>query len=167
MLVFISGGVRSGKSSFAEESIQDELNKVYIATARITDNEMLERVRLHQERRTGYKTIEQPHSLEKVLDDLNECDVVLIDCLTNWLSNEMFQEEIKLDVVDHMMSTLGKISKKVSKLVIVSNDVFNGVTKYDDYTMRYLQNLGILHQSIVKQADEVYELYAGIKVRRK
>lgn len=167
MLVFISGGVRSGKSSFAESLVDEFKNKVYIATAKVTDDEMKDRVLLHQERRDGYRTIEASHDLDSVLNDLNTEDVVLLDCLTNWLTNEMFQDEIRLDVVGSMYETILRMNEKVKSLVIVSNDVFQGVSNYDAYTMRFLQNLGELHQRVVKEADEVYELYAGIKLRRK
>lgn len=167
MLTFVSGGVRSGKSSFAEEIVDQHPDKVYIATMKVYDDEMKERVVLHQERRHGYRTIEQSSCLEQILDSLNPEDVVLLDCLTNWLTNEMFGVETTLDVVDKMLEVVFEMKDRVKKLVIVSNDVFTGVTKYDDYTMRFLQNLGILHQKIVKEADEVYELYAGISRRHK
>lgn len=167
MLVFVSGGVRSGKSSFAEEIVDAYDNKVYIATAKVTDDEMKERILLHQERRTGYKTIEAPKSLKEVLPKVNEDSVVLLDCLTNWLTNEMFSSSITLDVIDEMFDVINEINQKVKLLVIVSNDVFSGTSKYDDYTLRFLQNMGELHQRIALVSDEVYELYAGIKVRRK
>lgn len=167
MLIFISGGVRSGKSSFAEEWVNQFNHKVYIATMKVQDEESKERVVLHQERRTGYKTIECSSNLKGIVDDLANNDVVLLDCLTNWLSNEMFDKEIVLDVTEEIVSTISRINEKVKHLVIVSNDVFTGVTKYDDYTYRFLQNLGDIHQIVVRNADEVYELYAGVPRRHK
>lgn len=165
-MIFISGGVRSGKSTYAEEIIDQFDNKVYIATSVAYDDEMEERVMLHQERRHGYQTIEQSKDLKSIINQCKDKNV-LLDCLTNWLSNEMFQDEFTLDVTDKMFKTILELDEVSNTLVIVSNDVFQGVSNYDEYTLRYLQNLGDLHQKIVKRADEVYELYAGLKIRRK
>lgn len=167
MLIFISGGVRSGKSTFAEEIVDKHPNKVYLATARVTDPEMLDRINSHQARRVGYKTIEAPKITVNVLNDIKKGDVVLLDCLTNWLSNEMFNDGVELEVSSRMMKIIDEMKIKAKHLIIVSNDVFSGTSNYDDLTMRYLQNLGDLHQEIVSKSDEVYELYAGIKMRKK
>ncbi len=165
-MIFISGGVRSGKSTYAEEIINKGTNKLYIATAVVKDDEMAERVKTHQVRRIGYSTIEQSKGLQNIIKECAGKDV-LLDCLTNWLSNEMFQSELHLDCVDTIMDTIKQIDDVSNSFVLVSNDVFQGVTTYEELTMKYLENLGDLHQKIVALADEVYELYAGIRIRRK
>ncbi|XMB85783.1 bifunctional adenosylcobinamide kinase/adenosylcobinamide-phosphate guanylyltransferase [Mycoplasmatota bacterium WC44] len=115
----------------------------------------------------NWDTIEKNNDLSEIIDRLNSDDTVLIDCLTIWLSNEMFRDEIKLDVVDKMLDTIEKINSKVRNLVIVSNDIFSGVNNYDDLTRAYLSNLGDLHIKIVKMANEAYECISGLPVKRK
>lgn len=171
MLYFVSGGVRSGKSTYAEKLVNDNFKnrKVYIATARITDEEMKKRVLKHQldRKNDNWETIEQPNNLSMILDKLNDSDVVLIDCLTIWLSNEMFGEIVNLDVVEKIYETVKKINSKVKDLVIVSNDIFSGVNNYDELTKAYLSNLGDLHIKIVASADYAYECISGLAIKRK
>src|SRR5690554_6228705 len=99
MIVFISGGARSGKSQFAEgkaEALQHIRNgrKVYVATANISDEEMRGRAIDHQASRGGdWETVELPIFLDKLPALLRERDVVLIDCLTVWLSQVLYDRK--------------------------------------------------------------------------
>jgi adenosyl cobinamide kinase/adenosyl cobinamide phosphate guanylyltransferase len=91
MLTFLIGGAR-GKSSFAESLCSQEQRVTHLATARVQDKEMAERVRLHrQDRPAHWITIEEPLDVEvAVRQALENCDVVLLDCLTVWLSNLLY-----------------------------------------------------------------------------
>lgn len=99
MIIFISGGVRSGKSRAAENMVQTFCTKraVYIATSRQTDSEMQKRIQLHQTERqaanTPWATIEQSVDLQQILPNLRSDDTILLDCVTNWLANELFLTE--------------------------------------------------------------------------
>lgn len=171
MLIFISGGVRSGKSSFAEKLVTElnENRKIYLATSIPYDNEMKERVTKHQNSRKdlGWTTIEKSTNLDEIIPLLNKDDVVLIDCLTLWLSNEMFSDQIKIDVNNDIMKSIKNINNEVKDLVIVSNDIFSGVPSYEETTLTYIKNLGNLHVEIVKISNVAYECISGIPIKRK
>ena len=98
-LTFISGGVRSGKSAFAERLLVEEATAaqgrlLYIASGRAVDKEMKQRIERHKLDRAeeSWLTIEQPVDLEKVLPFIQQKDFVLWDCLTTWLANELYTE---------------------------------------------------------------------------
>lgn len=94
-ITLVLGGARSGKSAFAEGFAKKYNNVVYIATAEVKDDEMRERVRIHRERRPlNWKTIESPFCVDKVVSDLNgTADLVLIDCVTLYITNLLLRNE--------------------------------------------------------------------------
>ncbi len=167
MITFIAGGVRSGKSNFAEELIKQEHNKIYLATALNKDKEMEERIKHHQITRSedGYKTIEQPFNLGEIMNRVNENDVVLLDCLTNLLANEMYVNGN--DDMSQILGDLFNLETRVKHLVIVSNDVFSSGIEYDTSVKKYMKSLGYLHQLIIQNALDAYELIYNIPLKRK
>lgn len=171
MICFISGGVRSGKSSYAEEYVNKIVThrKIYLATSVPYDSEMKQRVKRHQMNRKNkhWLTIEKEKNLQEIIPSLKKDDTVLLDCLTLLLSNEMFNETIALDVVDKIVDNIEVIHNSIKDLVIVSNDLFSGLNDFEDYTNEYIKNLGKLHIQIVEKADEAYECVSGIKILNK
>jgi adenosylcobinamide kinase / adenosylcobinamide-phosphate guanylyltransferase len=152
MLIFVSGGVRSGKSTTAE-TLVDQLRKrqsrcVYVATSLITDEEMKERMKLHQTEREQssipWKTVEKTRNVQHIVPDLTGDDIVLLDCATNWLANELF---VSYD-------------ERVDHVVIVSNDLFEG-GMLEDPTFTYMKLLGSFHQWLVRAADLALAAEAG------
>ncbi|MCM3772619.1 bifunctional adenosylcobinamide kinase/adenosylcobinamide-phosphate guanylyltransferase [Priestia aryabhattai] len=174
MIIFISGGVRSGKSRAAENMVQTFCTKraVYIATSRQTDNEMQKRIQLHQTERqaanTPWVTIEQSVDLQQILPNLQSDDVILLDCVTNWLANELFltekrwqTKEGKQHVLCHMIKALNKLFAQSQTVVLVSNELFEaGVL--EEPTCSYMHMLGKLHQYIVEKADVAICVEAGL-----
>lgn len=171
MITFVCGGVRSGKSQFAEDLLSDEVSgKVYVATARCYDDEMRSRVIKHQLDRKdkGFRTIEQPLSLGQMISEVSPGDVVLLECLTNLVANTMF--ELQLDLIETtelIFEDIKALGDRVKRLVIVSNDLFSDGDHYSPETLAYMESLGTLHQLISREAGEVYELVYGISIRRK
>lgn len=167
MFIFISGSSRSGKSSYAEsrlESISGSL-KIYIAASKVTDDEMKERVKLHQERRRdkGFVTIEREYDLGNV--NIPEGASVMIESLTAWTANEMFRDECVYDsdyVIDKIHSELESIRQKAMNLIVVADDIFSDGITYDDLTERYMKTLAELEIMIASYADEVIEIFAGM-----
>ena len=116
MLIFITGGIKSGKSIFAEKLASEQKKDVYyIATAIVTDDEMQERVKKHRIRRPStWTTIEESYDFKKLSKLLpDEPTVVLIDCLTTFLTNrlwrdnpELFTEEKKIPVPDLLIQEM-------------------------------------------------------------
>ncbi|MDQ0243516.1 adenosylcobinamide kinase/adenosylcobinamide-phosphate guanylyltransferase [Bacillus fengqiuensis] len=181
MLIFVSGAVRSGKSTAAErlvERLRDSHSRcVYIATGQITDEEMRERVKLHQEEReqsaVEWKTIESGRNLQEVVSHLMKEDVVLLDCATNWLANELFvshdaweDTEFQQKTIKSMKQAVKEINERVDHLVVVSNDLFEGGL-LPGPTFIYVKLLGMFHQWLVQEADVAMKAEAGKMVIKK
>ncbi len=175
MIVFISGGVRSGKSSFAERCAKmiaeptDSLH--YIATALRTDEEMEARIAHHQAQRKhdGWQTWEQPYDLDCIMPMFGGCDVVLLDCLTNLWANELFREYI-WDVKEKVLRIVQQIKQlgnKAKGLVIVSNEIFYDGIPNERGTYTYMHGLGLLHQQIVACSDVAILMRYGLPIVKK
>ncbi|MBB4823136.1 adenosylcobinamide kinase/adenosylcobinamide-phosphate guanylyltransferase [Sporosarcina luteola] len=179
-LTFISGGVRSGKSSFAEawlvkEAAGTDGRLVYIASGMATDEEMTRRIRKHQADRTGqnWLTIEQPTRLEEVLSEIGEGDFVLWDCLTTWLANELYdgwetgspcigQAGCMDRKADEVIRTIQTIAKRASRFIIVSNEVLDEPASIYEETRNYCKWIGRLHQQIVQLSSVAIEMDYGV-----
>jgi adenosylcobinamide kinase/adenosylcobinamide-phosphate guanylyltransferase len=181
VLVFVSGAVRSGKSTAAErlaEQIAGQDGRhIYIATAAITDEEMQRRVSLHQLGRiksaAGWETIEVTGNMENKIEGLRDKDIVLLDCATNWLANELFAAEEKwMDeafcrkVMERMKKAVTDINGRVRYFIIVSNDLFEDGVLHGPVFV-YMKLLGEFHQWLVEQADAAIAAEAGIMVAKK
>ncbi|MFN7252138.1 MAG: bifunctional adenosylcobinamide kinase/adenosylcobinamide-phosphate guanylyltransferase [Anaerobacillus sp.] len=183
MLVFITGGVRSGKSSFAEKLayslVTPVRNKlIYIATSKKYDTEIEIRIQKHQEQRNEsgftWETWEQSTGLELIYTNLKQNQVILIDCLTTLIANELFRNlqswdnlSIQQDISERIMNFLIDAQKNNFTLLIVSNELLNGGLYYSKATLTYMKLIGELHQKIVQTADDVYLVEAGIPLKLK
>jgi adenosylcobinamide kinase/adenosylcobinamide-phosphate guanylyltransferase len=173
VIIFISGGARSGKSHFAEQTALSLYNQTdggnqrsslyYIATAKKSDDEMIERIRIHQqERGMEWQTVEESFDLERILSNCKKEDVILIDCLTIWLSNVMFELEYSLERLEKAVNSwLNLAREKQFHLLIVSNDVNEGIPLSAEAVLTYMYSLQRLHQTIVEQSKLVVEVQAG------
>jgi adenosylcobinamide kinase / adenosylcobinamide-phosphate guanylyltransferase len=163
-LIFITGGARSGKSRFALEVTKRFAQPItFLATAQAFDAEMTERIRLHQlERLTlGMTTVEEPLNLKKVL--LETKDVVLLDCLSLWVSNWLLSEQSE----QTMLVELQGLLELQKTLVIVSNEVGSGVVPEYPLGRTYRDWLGRANQMAAQAADEAYLLVAGLPLKLK
>jgi adenosylcobinamide kinase/adenosylcobinamide-phosphate guanylyltransferase len=173
MLIFVSGGARSGKSTFAEQLMlnDDKCGQLhYIATSLVTDPEMKQRISLHRESRAdGWVTWEQSGNIHELKENFLEKDCILLDCLTILTANELFQggtvrsEKAIYNKVLHSIKQL----QHANKFVVVSNDLFSGRIPNDEGTFTYMKLLGSLHQEIVRMADQAYQINNGIPKRMK
>lgn len=180
-LSFISGGVRSGKSAFAEKQLTQFARAsnrlVYIASGQATDPEMKIRIMKHQKDRASYDwhTIEQATNLPQVLSAIQEGDCILWDCMTTWLANELYEGwEVGTPCIhrsncmarkeDQLFQTIEEIVKRADAFVIVSNEVFHDLPSAYAETEIYRKWLGHLHQKVVKKADVAIEMEGGIPI---
>ncbi|PID15192.1 cobinamide kinase [Sporosarcina sp. P34] len=178
-VTFISGGARSGKSAYAERLLTHQTTGrlVYIASGVAADEEMKHRIDQHKEDRqhANWHTLEQPKHLHEVLPFLKPDDLVLWDCLTTWLANEMYEGYEEGTPCVHragcleqkqnqLLHTIKQMTEIVSQLVIVSNEVLDEWPQYEEETEIYRQIIGILHQQIVKQADYAIEMDHGLPI---
>jgi adenosylcobinamide kinase / adenosylcobinamide-phosphate guanylyltransferase len=189
MLVLVTGGARSGKSKFAESYTAHLASEaIYVATAQIYDDEMQHRMEMHQVRReqSGYAwtTIAEPYELAQILDRLNLAEtkqVILIDCMTLWLSNWLLKwldtkplnnknaqndriqqlanlklEELMLRLVDYKGTVL-----------IVTNEVGDGIVPEYPLGRLYRDLAGIMNQRLAALCDQVFLVTAGIPIELK
>jgi len=181
MIVFISGGVRSGKSGVAESIVRSLASPTstihYIATANVTDEEMRERVIRHQQARrlqpVEWVTWEQPLNVHALIGKFREEDVVLLDCLTNWLANELFHERgwekeaYCQQRAKQMLAAIESLSARTKAVVIVSNELFSGGVLQDTGTYHFMKMLGWLHQQVVCAASSAIVVQHGIPIVKK
>jgi len=158
----ILGGARSGKSGYAEQIAQSMSQAVtYVATAQALDSEMSERIAHHQTQRPNHwLTIEEPIQLAQVIkqhDD--EGQVILVDCLTLWLMNIIYQEQDVQVAIDDFLAALQSVKGTV---LLVSNEISMGVVPMGKASRDYVDSLGRLHQAIGRIADKVTLMVAGI-----
>jgi len=171
-ITFITGGARSGKSSFALKTASAlDGQKGYLATAEDLDQEMKERIAKHREARgSDWNTHEEPVKIADMLKGMmDRYDVILVDCLTLWLSNLVCSNvDCENDIAD-FISLLRKTETgtRNSKLFIVSNEVGMGIVPDNELARRFRDLAGILNQKVAQLADEAYLVTAGIPMKIK
>ena len=165
--VLVLGGARSGKTGFAERLAMRAGSKpAYLATAEALDGEMRERVRTHREQRQGrFATIEEPLELtQAILRTARDHDVVLVDCLTLWVTNLMMEERV---MADEFARLAAHVSRARANLVLVSNEVGLGIVPENRMAREFRDHAGRLHQSIAARARQVYFVAAGLPLKMK
>lgn len=163
-VTFFLGGARSGKSRLALHHAASNYDRpLYLATCEPGDPEMRARVRRHQEERGArWQTVEEPLSVESVLLDPDlDADVVLLDCLTLWLTNVMLklgaeQFEPRRD------SLLAALRQPARPVVMVSNEVGMGIVPDSPLGREFRDLAGWLNQEVAKVADHVLFVVAGL-----
>ena len=160
--IFVLGGARSGKSAYAE-SLADgwQGKKIYLATAGIFDTEMDERVKLHRQRRgDDWLTIEEPLELVAALEKtMNENSLVLVDCLTLWLSNMM---EKSADISSKAEKLGQLLDNPKGRVIVVSNEVGQGIVPDNALARRFRDESGMMNQIIASHCDRVVFVTAGL-----
>ena len=160
-LTLVLGGVRSGKSAFAEGLLSGIRNRTYVATARILDESMRSRVEEHRARREGgWTTVEAPLDLPAALRDLpGGGDAVLVDSLGMWSTNLLLEEHDVDAAGDSLLESLAAMS---SPVVVVSDEVGLGGVAANSLARKFADCHGLLNQKIAGHADRVYLVVAGI-----
>ncbi|MBL8906817.1 MAG: bifunctional adenosylcobinamide kinase/adenosylcobinamide-phosphate guanylyltransferase [Rhizobiales bacterium] len=165
--LLVLGGARSGKSAYAESRAAAHAgDKIYIATAEVTDAEMGERIRHHQDRRgKGWLTVEAPLDLSAALRELDAPNrVILIDCVTVWINNLIFHDRAVEPAVADFCAAL---SQAEGKIIMVSNEVGFGIVPENVLARRFRDLAGRANQSIAATADEVVLVVAGLPLTMK
>ncbi len=169
-IYFITGGARSGKSAFAEK-LAGEIagSRAYIATAQALDPEMADRIKKHQLRRgVAWDTYEEPLAVAELLRKLSgRYEVVMLDCLTLWLSNIMAHTAGDDAVAERSRELVAAISSLGTACIVVSNEVGLGIVPDNPLARKFRDLAGMLNQSMAHEADEVYFTAAGIPVKIK
>lgn len=190
MMHVVTGGSGSGKSEYAERLITENASGplIYVATMMVWDQEGEERVRRHRSMRAdrGFITVERYTELKSL--DLSEACAetvstdcpgslssdrtvcrrdasVLLECMSNLVSNEFYRDEE--NALSRILEGIESLRSGCRELVIVTNEVFSDGTEYSDETMRYIALLGEINRLLGGMADTVTEVVYGIPVRIK
>lgn len=174
MIRFILGGARSGKSRFAESianslANQKNLPIYYIATATALDDEMTNRIAHHQQNRPEhFHTIEQPIYLAQAINEINMPCVIIVDCLTLWITNLLLSDDKNLlkQETQNLIDLLNTLPKEKT-LILVSNEVGFGIVPLGELNRRFVDESGFLHQQIAQIADKVVFCVAGLPMNLK
>jgi adenosylcobinamide kinase/adenosylcobinamide-phosphate guanylyltransferase len=169
-IVLVGGGVRSGKSSFALDCAQ-RLGKrrAFIATATALDDEMQVRIDRHRREREGdfEKTVEEPVELAAAIDALSDIDVVVVDCLTLWLSNLLLHQESTEAILARADEVVLALEKRRFHVILVTNEVGMSVHPPTPLGRMFVEVTGWTHQRIARVADEIYLAALGTTLRIK
>jgi len=167
-ITLVLGGVRSGKSAFAQRAAEAAAGgerPLLIATGQAFDDEMRARIARHQaDRGDAWRTIEAPLDLTLALGPLNADDAVVVDCLTLWLSNHMLADH---DLAAERSALVEAVATCRARLWLVSNEVGWGVVPESALGRRFRDEAGRLHQDLAALADEVVLVVAGLPLRLK
>ncbi len=169
MIELILGGARSGKSRLAESRIielspDSETPVVYIATATDDDDEMKQRIARHKSRRPSHWSIvEEPIYLASVLAEYNQDNrLILIDCLTLWLSNLLCHNDPGL-FSEQKQALLTVLKTHKASIFLVSNETGLGVVPMGELPRRFVDEAGWLHQELASISDRVTLVVAGLE----
>lgn len=174
----ILGGTRSGKSRHAEhlvieKCLNSNLNAHYIATAQSLDNEMKARIERHQKDRAthsealqtqvnmhhfSWNLIEEPLKLAQVINQFGSKDCLLIECLTLWVNNCMHHQNWP----ERKPELIAALQQSKSTIVIVSNEVGQGIVPANQLARTFIDEMGWLHQELATICDHVSVITAGL-----
>ncbi|WP_108813813.1 bifunctional adenosylcobinamide kinase/adenosylcobinamide-phosphate guanylyltransferase [Loktanella sp. Alg231-35] len=160
-LSLVLGGAASGKSAFSESLVlQSNSDPVYVATAQVFDDEMAEKILRHREMRGDrWTTIEEPLDVAGALSGVKSGQPVLIDCATLWLTNVILSEH-NLDTAT--TGFLAAVQDCAGPVVVVSNEVGQGIVPDNALSRRFRNAQGRLNQQIAARADLVVAVMAGL-----
>ena len=166
-IILITGGQRSGKSKKAEEmALSLSPNPVYMATAHIWDEEFRERVRKHQERRGPQWTNIEEETLLSLHDMTGR--VVVIDCVTLWLTNFFFANNSDVDKsLELAKAEFDKFTEPDATYIFVTNEIGLGGVSENAIQRKFTDLEGWMNQYIASKADEVLLMVSGIEVKIK
>lgn len=170
-MIFITGGARSGKSRFAQQCCEEHPGElIYLAPAEVEDDEMLQRVRRHQQARGDrWRLLEEPLWLADRLPEVTlGCSAALLDCVTLWITNLYFhfgeKQNPVLAEVDRFIETAWQLNEP---LYLVSNELGNGVVPENRLARNFRDLAGIVNQRLAAAADDAWLVVAGLPMRLK
>lgn len=168
-VILIGGGVRSGKSAFALVRARElGARRAFVATGEALDDEMRVRVARHREERGGdFRTLEAPRAVREAVESIHDEDVVVIDCLTLWLTN-LLVDGLGEGAIDARVEELATVlEKRRLSAIVVTNEVGLGIVPDNALARRFRDVTGRAHQRLGRGADEVYFAAMGQLLRFK
>jgi adenosylcobinamide kinase/adenosylcobinamide-phosphate guanylyltransferase len=173
-VTLVLGGVRSGKSRYAQQLAEQSSRVVFVATSKISDSdsddEMRAKIERHREERSkDWLTVEEPLELAKVLAAHElDCDVIVVDCLTIFAANLLEAEGEDCGAIERRIGALcGALQTVQCTVVLVSNEVGSGVVPAYPLGRRYRDLLGEINQRVARASDDVVLMVAGLPLALK
>jgi adenosylcobinamide kinase/adenosylcobinamide-phosphate guanylyltransferase len=166
--ILIIGGARSGKSRYALDLVKayPRGEKIFVATCVPRDDEMKERVERHRkERGAGWKTLEIPvHIADAITQNSQGAGLILIDCLTLWVSNLIFEIKDEPAINHYLDRLIESIRKSDSPVILVTNEVGCGIVPENPLARRFRDIAGRVNQQVASVCSKVFWMVAGIPV---
>lgn len=168
MIVFVTGGARSGKSTYAEGRAARSGEPVtYLATAVAFDTEMRDRIGRHRaERPAHWVTVEQPLNVPAAVQHA-ETPVLLLDCLSVWVNNLMFHDWTDAQILAATDDLVSAARNHAGTVILVTNEVGLGIVPDNALSRRYRDVLGWVNQRCAQASDEAYLLVSGLPLTLK
>jgi adenosylcobinamide kinase/adenosylcobinamide-phosphate guanylyltransferase len=180
----VTGGARSGKSSFAQSKTEEIGSEIaYIATAKVTDSDMADRIEKHKDSRPSeWYTIEQYKDFMslKELDIFKVKDTFLLDCITIMVNNLMFEEDIDYDtcsmeevaqveqkIMEELKYLIQIMTEEKKQLIMVTNEVGLGLVPAYRLGNLFRDIAGRVNQYLAQVSDEVYLVVSGLPLKIK
>lgn len=164
MKTLFIGGVKSGKSRLAEAYILSsaKIQPYYLATTEFIDEEMRERILIHQQRREGqFITLEEPIRL---LEVLTSCPgPVLVECISMWLNNMLYHQHNESEILQELSSVL----ELSTDMVLVQNEVGLGIIADNPLVRQYVDLSGKISQLLATRCEQVFFCCAGLSLQLK
>lgn len=156
------GGARSGKSALAIEIARKWGGPVtFIATAEARDEEMTNRIAQHQaDRDPGWTTLEAPIEVTKAISNIPEETLIILDCLTLWVSN-LFDRGIERDGEVRAKETSAALARRASPVLVITNEVGSGIVPDNAAARAYRDLLGSINSIFAADAERVFFVSAG------
>ena len=173
-VVLVTGGARSGKSEYARRHAESLPSpRVFVATCPVLDGEMDERIRKHREARGDgrWETIEEPMNLAKVVQEAREANVLLVDCLTLWVNNLLFEAQTAAGDLgeEEMARRCGEIlavcRAHAGMVIFVTGEVGMGIVPESPVSRRFRDLLGRCNQVMAGGADDVILMVCGLPLQ--
>ena len=164
-VIYVTGGARSGKSSYALRLAEPYERRTFLATAEAFDDEMRDRIGRHQdERGSAFTTIEEPLFIDRAIRALPEGGVVLVDCLTVWLGN-MMHHLGEMAAIDERIDALLEVLKAPPcDIILVSNEVGLGIVPENAMARSFRDIAGTLNRKVAECSTRAYLLCSGLPI---
>ncbi len=167
----ILGGAKSGKSAYAltlaDNLLKEKDNRLFIATSKANDEEMLQKIEIHKkERGPKWRTIEEEINIGDVLKkEIGKFDVAIIDCITMWITNLLLTCPEKID--REIDSLLNGLEQSKAPVILISNEVGLGIVPGNKLSRRFREELGIANQKLASLCKNVIFMMAGLVLKMK
>jgi len=172
-LLFVLGGASSGKSEaalrLAVKGVGQTASRAFVATGQALDQEMAKRIARHRSARpASWTTAEVPVDLTGwIKRHGGEHRVIVVDCVTMWLSNQFGQGRRDAGIIQDMQGVLGAARRTRARIVLVANELGMGIVPGDAVSRRFREVAGTINQLIADESDETHLVVSGLSVRLK